>query len=174
MRAIDLTGDVYGRLTVLHEDLPRTTKERYWICKCECGNLTRVAQSNLRRSKGSKTTSCGCYRKEHIAAKNVENTKHGMCSHPLYITYSCMIGRCYRPNDIAYKYYGGRGITVCDEWKNNAKAFLDWGLANGWKEGLTIDRIDSNKGYFPENCRFATMKQQAETRNARYTFTPRN
>lgn len=168
-KPIDLTGDRYGRLVVLYELLPRISKERYWYCECDCGNIVRISQSNLRRT-GSSTVSCGCYRSERIISMNQENTIHGMCKHPLYCTWSCMKQRCYNPNNISYEYYGARGITICDEWFNNSKSFIEWGLSNGWANGLTIDRIDSNKGYFPNNCRFVTMKEQCETKNPRYTF----
>ncbi len=86
--------------------------------------------------------------------------------HPLYIKIYQIYSRCYNPKHDNYKYYGGRGITVCDEWRNNNRAFVVWGLANGWRPGLEIDRIDNDKGYSPDNCHFVTRQQNVRNSSA--------
>lgn len=94
------------------------------------------------------------------------NFIHGLRNTPLYVTWANMKQRCYNPNDTHYKWYGGRGVTVCDEWRNDFKAFYDWALANGYRDGLTIDRIDYDKNYSPDNCRFITMSKQQRNKSS--------
>ena len=92
------------------------------------------------------------------------NTKHGYYYHPLYKVWGGMKYRCYNRNHVHFIDYGGRGITVCDEWKYSPKIFIEWCLRNGWEKGLTIDRIDNDKGYYPSNCRFSSMTEQNRNR----------
>lgn len=159
----DLTGLNYGRLTVISRDEDRTEpsgrKRVYWLCKCECGKVVSVQYSAL---KAGKTKSCGCLKTE----RNKKHfTKHGFSKERLYQVWTDIKKRCSNPNYKQYKDYGGRGIIICDEWKNDYLFFRDWALKNGYnpyaKYGeCTIDRIDVNGNYEPNNCRWVTIKQQ--------------
>ena len=154
--AIDLTGLRFGRLVVIERNgsyvSPKGQAHRKWLCKCDCGNFTTVTASNLRSGE---TLSCGCLHRETF-----NNKKHNGRKTPLYNTWRAMKERCNNPNSIIYKWYGGKGIKVCDEW-NDFEAFRDWAITSGYKEGLSIDRIDSNLGYFPENCRWLTRAENS-------------
>lgn len=152
-----LYGQKYGMLTVLDDAGKRGTL--YMLkCKCECGNETVVYMCNLRTGH---TTSCGCYSRKVNQGFVV---KHGMTDTKLYGTWCNMKNRCYNPNVDSYKHYGKRGITVCDEWKHNFSKFAEWALNNGYDENLSIDRINVNMGYSPENCRWVDEVFQANNK----------
>lgn len=157
----DLTGCRFGRLTVIKRVENHISKsgqqKTMWLCKCDCGNETIVSMEHLKKD----TISCGCYKKENTIKIF---KKHGLSGSRLEKCYNHMISRCYNKKNKAYKYYGGRGIKVCDEWLNDNKKFFNWSINNGYKYNLTIDRINVNGNYEPNNCRWATNKEQAQNK----------
>ncbi len=159
-RLIDLTGQRFGRLCVQERQGSDAWKSALWCCKCDCGNECIVSSHNLRTGH---TQSCGCLQRERAAKAN---TTHGHRHTRLYGIWNSMVARCHRKNTKAYPDYGGRGITVCDEWKRDFQAFYDWAMANGYNDTLSIDRKDNDKGYSPDNCRWATTEIQANNKRS--------
>lgn len=158
MSFIDLTGHRFGKLVVI-ERVGSRRGNALWRCHCDCGNTTEVVSSSLNNGE---TKSCGCLRKEVTRARL---TTHGLCGTKLYAIWSTMTQRCNNSNSQHYQDYGGRGITVCDEWLT-FEPFFDWAMANGYDSGLSIDRIDNEKGYFPANCKFSTQKEQCNNKRS--------
>lgn len=160
---LDLIGEKYGRLTVVAFDRFQNHKT-YWRCACDCGLSTTVSGNNLRSGN---TKSCGCLFKEKIRETGKKNVKHGE-SHSkrsrLYTIWCGMRQRCSNPNREAYRLYGGKGIKVCNEW-NDYEAFKLWAINNGYADNLSIDRIDPNKDYCPENCRWITPSENTARAN---------
>ena len=156
-KILDLTGERFGRLTVI--DCVGTDKRYHkkWKCRCDCGNEIIVLSTNLLTGQ---TKSCGCWRSD-LAKEN--NTTHGGTGTRLFNAWQSMRDRCSNPNNKSFGRYGGRGITVCKEWDAYV-AFRDWSLANGYSDALSIDRIDNDGNYEPSNCRWATPKQQGNNR----------
>lgn len=149
----ELTGAKFGRLTVLGEAIERNSIGNVrWICSCECGNYTVVDGHNL---NSGATASCGCIHKETITKHGLSLDENGKPTR-LFLIWNGMKNRCYNSNDKAYKWYGGKNIKVCDEWLNDYPAFYNWAYDNGYKEGLSIDRINPNGNYEPNNCQWLT------------------
>ena len=159
MKKLDLTGLKFGRLLVLNRKPLSEKGNVMWLCKCDCGKETVVSSYNLRSGRIS---SCGCLRNE-ISLMRLQSKrplKHGLRKSRLYGVWFSMNNRCDNPKCKAYKDYGGRGIKVCDEWKKSVNNFYCWAMNNGYKEGLTIDRINNDGNYEPDNCRWSTPKEQ--------------
>ena len=144
-KKIDLKGQRFGRLVVIEQDL--TSKRTKWICKCDCGNTKSVQATHLRSGV---TQSCGCYHKEKAREANIS---HGLTKTSLHNRWKAIKQRCENVNDRKYRDYGARGITICEEWRS-FENFLQWSLENGYSEELELDRIDNDKGYYPDNCRW--------------------
>ena len=160
MKQLDLVGKKSGRLLVVERVDEHVTsggqKKTMYLCKCSCGN-TKVIQSNSLRS--GRTKSCGCFNSEKSKSRR---TTHGMRNTKAYSTWAGIKNRCFNAHTERYKDYGGRGITMCDEWKNNFKSFFDYvsKLPHCFEEGYSIDRIDNDGNYEPENIKFSTAAEQ--------------
>jgi len=155
MPRIDLTGQVFGRLTVIAY-VGIKNRAAIWTCFCKCGNKIKIRTADLRRGH---TKSCGCLQKD-LSRKRL--TKHGLWDTPSYQSWRSMKQRCTNPTNIAYKYYGGRGISFCSRWDAFENFFEDMGER---PIGLTLERVDNEKGYSKENCKWANQKEQI--RNSR-------
>lgn len=164
---IDLTGQKFGKLTVIKraDDYisPKGNHFVRWLCKCDCGNEAIVAGSSLRAKNGTK--SCGCINKEKSRDRML---KHGLYGQRIYRIYKGMKERCYKKYCINYEDYGNRGIKICDEWLGDCGFinFYNWAISNGYKDDLSIDRINVDGDYEPNNCRWITnIEQQNNKRN---------
>lgn len=153
----NLTGQRFGRLLVLKEAGRNKDKSVLWLCRCDCGNEYSATTYLLRSGKSE---SCGCLNRERI----VESCRtHGLSNTPLWNSWRNMVKRTTDPKDTNYSYYGGRGISVCSEWRQSFEAFVrDMGPTHG--DGLTLDRIDVNGNYEPTNCRWATPLEQGRNK----------
>lgn len=159
----DLVGYSIGRLTVVSYLGKGKWDKHYWVCSCSCGG--EVNLPTYRITGSVPTLSCGCLTKERLSSVRHDPTKHGLHKHPLYSIFHSMKQRCYNPNSQRWKYYGARGITICDEWLSDFTNFYNWSIKNGWRSGLSIDRLDRDLGYEPSNCEWITVSENSRRMN---------
>lgn len=161
-------GDIFGRLTLTGRTSFQEIngrKRRLVEARCICGDVRDYV---FYRLKNGETLSCGCLRKDVVSKRM---TKHHKSQHPLHDIRQQMIQRCYNPNNKAFKNYGGRGIGVCDEWRESFQPFFDWCIKNGWEQGLQLDREDNDGWYTPSNCRLVSrpVNNRNTRRNRKFT-----
>lgn len=165
----DLTGKRFGRLSVVERApdyvSPKHQHATRWVCACDCGNTKIIIANVLKRGEAQ---SCGCM---HQELRHSLTRTHGESKTRLYHIWNGMRQRCQNENNHAFAHYGGRGISVCEEWQSYT-AFREWSLANGYTDELSIDRIDNDKGYCPKNCRWVSQTVQAnnQSKNVYLTF----
>lgn len=166
MNGKSLIGRKFGKLTVI-EYAGYKNHKPHWKCRCECGNYKTASTYNL---KHGHTRSCGCL----VKGKEFGQYKHGLTNHRIYHTYHAMKQRCFNEKSEGYKDYGARGISVCNEWmgEHGLEKFYEWSMNNGYSDGLTIDRINVDGDYSPDNCRWADLETQMNntTRNVRFEY----
>lgn len=158
MAGKNIEGKRFGRLIAIENVGKNKQGRMLWKCKCDCGNTIVTTITHLTTKQ---TLSCGCLRKEKVTRLN---TKHGKTNTRLYKIWDSMKQRCYNHNAKNYKNYGGRGIKIYNKWLNDFESFYNWSMENGYKDTLSIDRIDGNKDYEPSNCKWSTRKEQNNNR----------
>lgn len=168
MTLIDLTGKRYGRITVISQTENSKSGITQWVCECDCGRTFVSRGDSLRNGR---TKSCGCLKRDRTIERNY---RHGDAYNRLYNVWRGMKQRVYDENHISYKYYGGRGIGICEEWASSYEAFRSWAFSNGYNEdaprgSCTLDRIDVNGDYKPDNCRWVSMKVQQNNHRPKTT-----
>lgn len=166
----NLSGKRFGRLTAKERVI--RNRKAYWICDCDCGGVTEVTACNL---KSAQIKSCGCLKKEHAWSKY---GKRKYIQNPykpdykkIYVRWQCIKRRCYDSKFSSYRHYGGRGIRMCKEWRDNFQNFYDWIVRSGYKDGLTVDRINNDGDYCPENCRLTDYYTQSRNKRSNINIT---
>lgn len=158
---IDLTGKIFERLTVI-ERVCRHPRRTEWMCKCQCGTEKVIDGKHLKRGK---IISCGCFcleiNSKRMKENNISKKIHGLTDHPLRAIRKAMLDRCNNKNNKFFKNYGGRGINVCITWVLSLQNFYDWAIKAGWEKGLSIDRINNDSDYTPENCQWITVSENS-------------
>lgn len=170
MSKLNLTGQRFSRLLALRDSGKRERGEVMWLCECDCGKLVEVLGSSLKRGN---TKSCGCLRRDVLQGRKNRGKDNPYYKHGFYVNgktrligiYYGMRTRCYNRGNKDYKYYGERGVTICDKWLNSLASFRDFALSNGYEDNLTIHRKDNDKGYYPENCEFITRSEHSRKSN---------
>jgi hypothetical protein len=173
VHAKEFIGHRFGRLVILSTKPNKIGSGSRSIAtvQCDCGKIKEIGLSNI---KSGKTNSCGCLNAEMASAHcKTLNTDHGLSRHPLYIVWTAMHNRCYNPNDVSYPNYGAKGVAICEEWYSDFMSFYNWGILNGWKEGLQLDKdiVGNGKLYSPETCCFVTRKENGRKKKNNRLFT---
>lgn len=171
---INLVGQKFNRLLVIkNANMYDNNGNKLWLCQCDCGNVAIVTTYALRHGRKK---SCGCAKEEASKKMILNSTTHNETKTRLYSIWHTIKQRCHYPKHISYSQYGERGIVVCEEWRNSYEAFRNWALSNGYDESAprgkcSIDRIDVNGNYCPENCRWISYKEQANNKRTNRLIT---
>lgn len=169
----DISNQKHGLLTP-RKMIGYTKMNKYggryaiWLCDCECGGVIVRSSDVITRGKSS----CGCVQKENLKQMSQRNITHGMTGTRLYRIFKGMHDRCYYEKSDHYNAYGSRGIKICDEWLKDKRKFIEWALNNGYREDLTIERIDVNGDYCPENCCWIPLKDQYKNKQSNHNKMP--
>lgn len=159
----DISGMRFNRWTAIKKTKTDKNTGDLWQCKCDCGTIRNV---RARALKSGHSKSCGCYKRQR---SKEYHTIHGFCGSRIYKIYKSIKGRCFNKSNSSYKYYGGRGITICDEWKNDFEEFYIWAMSNGYRDDLTIERINVYGNYEPSNCTWIPLSEQSKNQRLRIT-----
>lgn len=165
MQVCDLTNQKFGNLLVVERRGSDENGQALWLCRCDCGKEKIIRGHDL---KGG-TKSCGCSRRY-----NTGLYQHGLSGTRLHNIWRSMKDRCFNPNNKSYSFYGGRGISICNAWLNDFMPFYEWANSHGYNDNLTIDRIDPNKNYSPQNCRWVDRTKQANNTRRNIVITMDN